>query len=119
MPIAKQDLWLSADRTEILTEEPDKGFTLAVEGAFLSPMDIKQYEIPADYYDEGGSGNAVSKQVVFGRDNSDDLPDDFPGYNALAEADITTYSGVRGVEDLTTIDGIGPATAEKIKEALG
>jgi len=47
------------------------------------------------------------------------LPEGFPGYAALDAAGIHTYAQVRKVDDLTTIDGIGAATAAKIEEALG
>lgn len=50
--------------------------------------------------------------------DTDALPEDFPGLAALEAAGITTYNEVRAVEDLTAIPGIGPATAEKITEAL-
>lgn len=46
------------------------------------------------------------------------LPEDFPGYAALAEAGINTYGQLRKIEDVTSVPGIGPATAEKIAEAL-
>lgn len=47
------------------------------------------------------------------------LPEDFPGHSALADAGITTYAGVRKqLETIEDIDGIGPATAEKIREAM-
>jgi hypothetical protein len=49
---------------------------------------------------------------------SDDLPEDFPGLAALTDAGLSTYAAVRGVEDLTTIPGIGKVTAEKIAAAL-
>jgi len=47
------------------------------------------------------------------------LPDDFPGRAALKEAGITKFGQILKVKDLTKIDGIGPATADKIKAALG
>jgi hypothetical protein len=48
------------------------------------------------------------------------LPEDFPGASALEAAGVTTYAGVRKqLESLEDIDGIGPATAEKIHEAMG
>jgi hypothetical protein len=47
------------------------------------------------------------------------LPEDFPGKAALAEAGINTYGQLRKYTgDLTEISGIGPATAEKIKDAI-
>jgi hypothetical protein len=47
-----------------------------------------------------------------------DLPDDFPGRAHLLDAGLGTIEAVRRHEDLTQISGIGPATADKIKEAL-
>lgn len=46
------------------------------------------------------------------------LPEDFPGHAALADAGINTYGQLAKVEDVTTIPGIGEATAAKIAEAL-
>lgn len=47
------------------------------------------------------------------------LPEDFPGHSALEAAGITTYAKVRKqLESLTEVDGIGDATAEKIREAM-
>lgn len=48
------------------------------------------------------------------------LPEDFPGHSALDEAGLTTYAKVRkSLDSLEDVDGIGPATAEKIREAMG
>lgn len=46
------------------------------------------------------------------------LPEDFPGVTALQAAGISTYAQLRKAGDVTAVDGIGPATAEKIAEAL-
>ena len=54
-----------------------------------------------------------------GAELSGKLPEDFPGRVALAAADITTYAQLRKhTGELTDIAGIGPATAEKIKDAI-
>lgn len=54
-----------------------------------------------------------------GKELKGKLPEDFPGHSALAAAGITTYSQLRKAGDVTDVVGIGPATAEKIAEALG
>jgi len=46
------------------------------------------------------------------------LPDDFPGVAALNAAGISTYAQLRNAGDVTHIEGIGPATAVRINEAL-
>lgn len=46
------------------------------------------------------------------------LPEDFPGKAALEAAGITTYAQLRDAGDVTEIEGIGPATKEKIDERL-
>ncbi len=46
------------------------------------------------------------------------LPEDFPGHAALETAGITTFAQLRKAGDVTEVEGIGPATAEKINEAL-
>lgn len=47
------------------------------------------------------------------------LPEDFPGRAALEANGITTYAQLRKAGDVTSLIGIGPATAEKIDAALG
>lgn len=46
------------------------------------------------------------------------LPEDFPAREKLAEHDIKTYAQLRKAGDVTELEGIGPATAAKIAEAL-
>lgn len=47
------------------------------------------------------------------------LPEDFPGHGALENAGLTTYAKVRkNLDTLEELDGIGPATADKIREAM-
>lgn len=46
------------------------------------------------------------------------LPKDFPKHDLLHEAGINTYGQLCKVEDLTTIDGIGPAHAKEIAKQL-
>src|SRR5688572_2981109 len=48
------------------------------------------------------------------------LPEDFPGHTALEAAGLTSYAKVRKqLDSLEEIEGIGPATADKIREAMG
>lgn len=47
------------------------------------------------------------------------LPEDFPGHKALSEAGLDTYAKVRKqLDNLEDLDGIGPKTAESIREAF-
>lgn len=46
------------------------------------------------------------------------LPDDFPGLAKLMAADVKTYGQLRALEDVTSVRGIGPATARKIEATL-
>jgi hypothetical protein len=46
------------------------------------------------------------------------LPKDFPKHDLLHEAGINTYGQLCKVEDLTTIEGIGPETAKKIAKRV-
>jgi len=46
------------------------------------------------------------------------LPKDFPAHDKLHEAGINTYGQLNKVEDLTTIEGVGPATVKAIKKRL-
>lgn len=48
------------------------------------------------------------------------LPEDFPGYKYLLEAEFATYEDVRSLnlDQLIGIKGIGPDTAKRIQTAL-
>lgn len=50
---------------------------------------------------------------------ADALPEDFPGRSFLMNAGVTTLAAVRAMGDLTSITGIGDATARDIADALG
>jgi hypothetical protein len=51
--------------------------------------------------------------------DSDELPDDFPARDALTKGGFKTLSAVRAAsdEELDALDGVGPATLEKIRDA--
>lgn len=46
------------------------------------------------------------------------LPEDFPSWAKLHEAGINTYGQLAKTDDLTTIDGIGPAGEKQIRARL-
>lgn len=46
------------------------------------------------------------------------LPDDFPARAKLHEAAINTYGQLAKIEDLTSIEGVGPAIAKTIHKRL-
>jgi hypothetical protein len=60
----------------------------------------------------------AKEEAIEGKELKGKLPEDFHGRVALEAAGITTYAQLRKAGDLTEIPGIGPATAEKIAEAL-
>lgn len=63
---------------------------------------------------QGAEGGAGEKQRLKGK-----LAEDFPGHKPLSEAGFTTYAKVRKqLDTLEDIDGIGKATADKIREAF-
>ena len=47
-----------------------------------------------------------------------ELPADFPGLEALKGAEVLTFGRLKAVEDLTSVNGIGDATAKAVAEAL-
>lgn len=60
---------------------------------------------------------AVADRVAVGGEQ--DLPEEFPGYGALTEAGVETFSDLLDVDDLEEVHGIGPVTAGKIRDELG
>ena len=51
-------------------------------------------------------------------ENEDAIPDGFPGSKHLAAAHVKSLRELAAIEDLTTIPGIGQATARRIQERL-
>lgn len=76
-------------------------------------------KMPMDTKEDVEAREANLKETGGDKELKGKLPDDFPGHSALAAADITTYAQLRKAGDVTDVPGIGPATAEKIKAALG
>jgi hypothetical protein len=81
-----------------------------------------------EWYYRPGTTEPELRQSEAGTETTDEtgtqlkgkLPEDFPGYGALEEAGLTTYAKVRkSLSSLEEVPGIGPATAEKIREAMG
>lgn len=76
--------------------------------------DIDAFE-RAGYKKGGFPGTATALPEVPVRAAPDEqLPADFPCKSILERAGIFTYGDLGPSEDLTLIDGIGPAHAEKI-----
>lgn len=93
----------------------NNGISVSAPGQPLHVLDPT--ELPSsvrEFVNDDGSYKGVSEsKPLRGK-----LPEDFPGHAALEAAGITTYTQLRNAGDVTEIDGIGPATAEKIGEAL-
>ena len=49
---------------------------------------------------------------------ADPLPEDFPGYRALAAAGIGTFVDLRELEDVARVRGIGPKLAKRIVDEM-
>ena len=49
---------------------------------------------------------------------ADSLPEDFPGYRALAAAGIGTFVDLRELEDVARVRGIGPKLAKRIVDEM-
>ncbi len=62
----------------------------------------------ADAEDEAGTESALTGAI----------PEDFPLASRLESAGITTFEELLDVDDLTELNGIGPAYAEQIQEVL-
>jgi hypothetical protein len=82
----------------------------------ILPSELAAYA--AVGYKEGGLAPELKEGEAAQKKGK--LPEDFPGYTALEAEGLTTYAKVRKQLDaITDVPGIGDATAEKIREALG
>ena len=100
------------------TVKIDLGWTYGVGGKYYGPG--KGIEVPLSVARSLGKVPAPETTAAQAAPApvGDGLPDDFPGRAQLVAAGLDTMSAVRAHEDLTQVEGIGPATAGKIQEAL-
>lgn len=101
--IAEDDIFIDAQGNVV--EKKDAQTKLASKGARVSAEDVEKY------------GLKKSEPELKGK-----LPEGFPGLSALQTADMATYAKVRKElakeKPFEDVDGIGPATAEKIRAAM-
>lgn len=62
------------------------------------------------------SGSAADEIL---EEESAELPEDFPGHRYLVASGVETMSDLLGLEDLTSVKGIGKARAREIMQRLG
>lgn len=106
-------LFVNADKSQVVEAgSAEAAYLLGGPGAEISEADVDKYGLLASGPDIPDIAEAPS--VIQGK-----LPPEFPGYAWLVESGITTYAKLRKVGDVTTVSGIGKATAQKIAEALG
>jgi hypothetical protein len=74
-------------------------------------LDEKKYPESYKHLLESGDAEETTRK-------SGPLPDDFPGRAALETAGIDTYGKLRQAGDVTSVPGIGEATAKKIAAEL-
>lgn len=107
--IAEDDIFIDAQGKVV--EKKDAQTKLASKGARVSPEDVEKYGLQKPAAAEMAAPTLKGK-----------LPDDFPGFTALEAAGLTTYAKVRkeleAEKPFGEVDGIGPATAEKIRAAM-
>lgn len=88
------------------------------------PADVEEepaaagVEEPAPEEAEEEPGAADEEEAPAEPAGAAPLPEDFPGHRPFTEAGIETVEEVRALDDVKEIKGIGPKTAEKIREAL-
>lgn len=119
--ILNRGLSLTADGKVVESTDPAAKRVLGVRGHSLYEDEAKHYGLDESYRlveEKPAEPEAAPEAEPEPEEQKGHLPEDFPGYAALAEAGINTYGQLRKLEDVTTVPGIGPATAEKIKEAL-
>lgn len=104
------------DQPKTLSEDCP-GYDMLIEAGLDTPDKVLAYE---DLTMINGIGDAIAEKirVFLSEDQSVPLPDNCPGYDMLIEAGLKTSDEVLAYEDLTMINGIDEAIAEKIREFL-
>jgi hypothetical protein len=94
------------------------GGSVLVKGEIISKVKDLPYTM-ADLQQE--EKELAKKKAKLEGGESTELPEDFPARELLIAAGYDTLDLVKNAsdEDLDAIDGIGPATVEKIREAQG
>lgn len=130
--IADRDLYLNADKSKVVEEgDPAMAFVFVGKGGTVSNEDVEKYgltfgssetekakETSAPAASVAPESASVEPQETGAKGKvSDDLPDDFPGFESLVEAGYETLTSVKDAsdEDLLEVTGIGKATLDKIR----
>lgn len=79
------------------------------------PAEVKEELVEEAVTEEAESEPEPEKEHV---QPKGPLPKDFPKHDLLHEAGINTYGQLLKCDDLTAIEGIGPATAKEIAKRL-
>lgn len=131
---ADRRLYWTADKARVVEEgDPDGAFLYRGKGQSISENEMMQYNIDRNKAAQPGGENklggppAENKVARVQAEDADDLAasaglgDDQRLLVLLAEQGVTRKSQVRGMsdEELDALDGVGPATLRKLREAVG
>lgn len=121
--VQKYGLSMSGGRVryEGAPDLPALGDEAAAEHAEAEAAHASEPARPADVKRFGGDdadGLDAEEEEAGDEQPVQDLPDDLPGRERLLAAGLSTVDAVRDYEDLTDVDGIGAATADRIRAYL-
>jgi SSU ribosomal protein S1P len=114
-------------RREMEEEEAEEQAAAEAEGADAETSEDEDASAEADSdedtsaeadTDADADAEATSENEEEPFDETAGFPENFPRVSRLENAGVTSLADVRGVDDLTELDGIGSAYAEEISDAL-
>ena len=90
---------------------------VAEKAGFLE-LDSKLSKEATKKFNTTAKGKALAEEARIAEENKNadtcEFPEDMPARQLLIDNKITTFEQLKGVNDLTTIKGIGGATAKEI-----
>lgn len=127
--ICDRRLYLTADKDEVVeADDARASFLFATPGYEIPAGDVERFGLQVvdgvvilagSATPSGATEEATPAPVPEDPPApAGDLPDDLPGREALVAAGLVTIESLGDVEDLTAIQGIGKATAARIREYL-